>query len=101
MKLHPTETSVKNQSVLKATLGLVPFIYLWAFAFAWLNIWPDIVTEHLSIFMLFFGLAFGHQLGLMITSHVAKMDFPIINRQALLMLSSGCTIAYFESFIQE
>lgn len=84
---------------MKATSGLLPFIYLWTLGFTWLNLWSDIVTEHLAIFILFFGLVFGHQLGLMITSHVAKMDFPIINRQALLMLISGCAIAFFEPFI--
>lgn len=102
VKLYPTETSLKNDSsILKATLGLAPYVYMWVFAFTWLNLWPDIVTEHLSIFSLFFGLAFGHQLGLMITAHVSKMAFPMINNQVLLMLSSGCTIAYFEPFIQE
>lgn len=101
VKLYPTENSKDSRSILKATLGLVPYIYMWAFAFTWLKLWPAIVTEHLALFIMFFGLMFGHQLGLMITAHVSKLDFPIFNWPVIITLGSACTIAYFQDFIEE
>lgn len=101
VKLSPTENPLKDRSIVKATLGLVPYVYMCALAFTWLKLWPALVTEHLAIFILFFGFIFGHQLGLMITAHVSKLSFPLFNWHVILTLSSACTIAYFQDFIEE
>lgn len=66
-----------------------------------MRIWPDIVSDHLAVFIFFFGLIFGHQLGLMITAHVSKLSFPYVNIPVTILLISGYTIAKSESFIQE
>ncbi|KAI8988960.1 hypothetical protein BDB01DRAFT_719572 [Pilobolus umbonatus] len=101
VKLHPTEYSHKDRSIVKATLGLFPFVNMVFLAYKWMCFWPDIVSEHLALFIIFFGLIFGHQLMLMITAHVAKMEFPYFNYPVNVMLMSGCAIAYFEPVLEE
>lgn len=93
--------SMKDRSILKATLGLLPFVIMCFWGFKWMRLWPDIVSDHLAIFIPFFGLIFGHQVMLMITAHVAKLRFPYLNVPVNAMLISGYLIAKFEDFIQE
>jgi hypothetical protein len=101
VKLYPTETSHKDRSATKATLGLVPFIVMCLLSYKWMRLWPDIVSEHLALYIIFVGLIFGHQVGLMITAHVSKLSFPYINVPVFLMLGSGYLLAHFESTIEE
>lgn len=101
VKISPTENSKKDSSILKATLGLFPFINMCFWAYKWMRLWPDIVSEHLAIFIVFFGFLFGHQVGLMITAHVSKLSFPYFNVPVNAILLSGVSIAYFQSFIEE
>ncbi|KAI7864093.1 uncharacterized protein EV154DRAFT_433157 [Mucor mucedo] len=101
VKLQPTEMSKKDGSIVKATLGLAPFINMCFWTYKWMRIWPDIVTDHLAVFIFFFGLIFGHQVGLMITAHVSKLSFPYINIPVNALLISGYLIAKSESFIEE
>lgn len=101
VKISPTENSKKDSSIVKATLGLFPFINMCFWAYKWMRLWPDIVSEHLAIFIVFFGFLFGHQVGLMITAHVSKLSFPYLNVPVNAILLSGVAIAYFQSFIEE
>ncbi|KAI8373526.1 CDP-alcohol phosphatidyltransferase-domain-containing protein [Choanephora cucurbitarum] len=101
VKTHPTETSKKDGSIFRALAGLFPFANMCFWAYQWLNLWPDIVTEHLALFAIFFGLLFGHQVGLMITAHVAKLRFPYFNVTVTSILLSGCLLAYFEDIVEE
>ncbi|KAI8975620.1 CDP-alcohol phosphatidyltransferase-domain-containing protein [Mycotypha africana] len=100
VKFYPTENALEDRSISKAMLGLFPFVNMCFWSYKWMQLWPDIVTEHLSLFILFLGLLFGHQVGLMITAHVAKMKFPYVNVPVNLILLSGCLIAYFEDKLQ-
>ncbi|KAI9483091.1 MAG: CDP-alcohol phosphatidyltransferase-domain-containing protein [Benjaminiella poitrasii] len=101
IKYYPTENSKKDRSVIKAVFGLFPFFNMCFWAYSWMRIWPEIVSEHLSIFIIFFGFLFGHQVGLMITSHVSKLDFPYFNYRVNFILLSGWLIARFQPFIEE
>lgn len=101
VKLHPTDMSKKDSSIVKATLGLFPFFNMCFWAYKWMRVWPDIVADHLAIFIIFFGLLFGHQVGLMITAHVAKLSFPYFNAPVNAMLISGYIIAVSQPFIEE
>ncbi|RCH83893.1 hypothetical protein CU098_009432, partial [Rhizopus stolonifer] len=101
VKIHPTDTSKKDGSILKATLGLAPYFNMCFWAYQWLTLWPDLVTEHLAVFMVFFGLLFGHQVGLMITAHVSKLKFPYVNVPVNAMLISGCLLAYLQDFVED
>ncbi|KAI8891263.1 hypothetical protein K501DRAFT_166305 [Backusella circina FSU 941] len=99
VKLHPTDMSNPDRSILKATMGLTPFISSCTLTYYWLKQWPDIITEHFSFFMLFVGFLFGHQVGRMITCHVTKMRFPYYNIPVNVILASGYLVARFESEI--
>ncbi|GAA5801152.1 hypothetical protein HPULCUR_006594 [Helicostylum pulchrum] len=101
VKLYPTDMSMKDRSIIKATLGLTPFVTMCFWAYKWMCLWPDIVSDHLAIFIIFFGLIFGHQVGLMITAHVAKLRFPYFNVPVNALLISGYLIATFQDFIEE
>lgn len=101
VKFRPTENSKKDSSVLSATLGLFPYINMCFWAYKWMRVWPAIVSDHLAIFIIFFGLLFGHQVGLMITAHVAKLKFPYFNIPVTSILVSGYAIAYFQERIEE
>lgn len=101
VKLYPTDMSMKDRSIIKATLGLTPFVTMCFWAYKWMCIWPDIVSDHLAIFIIFFGLVFGHQVGLMITAHVAKLRFPYFNVPVNALLISGYLIAACEDLIEE
>lgn len=96
VKFRPTELSHPDKSVASALLGLFPFIFMAAVTYTWLRLWPDLVTKHLFMFILSLGLLFGHQVGLMITSHVAKLDFPYWNSSVNLTLVGGCAFAYLD-----
>jgi hypothetical protein len=93
--------SKKDSSIAKATLGLLPYISMCFWAFKWIRVWPDIVSDHLAIFIIFFGLLFGHQVGLMITAHVSKLSFPYLNIPVNGLLISGYLIALSEDFLEE
>ncbi|KAI8140644.1 CDP-alcohol phosphatidyltransferase-domain-containing protein [Fennellomyces sp. T-0311] len=97
VKSNPTDFSHKDRSVRKALLGLFPFIYMVASGYTWLRLWPSIVSEHLYLFIPLVGLLFGHQVGLMILSHVAKLDFPYWNSTANVLLTAGCVLAYLDT----
>ncbi|CAO3700658.1 unnamed protein product [Rhizopus microsporus] len=101
VKIWPTETSHKNRSILEALLGLFPFINMCIWSYMWLTTWPDLVTDHLAFFIPFVGLLFGHQVGLMITAHVAKLSFPNVNLPVSLILVSGYFLAKFEDAIEK
>lgn len=101
VKLYPTEMSKKDRSIVKATLGLLPYASMCFWAYKWMRVWPDIVSDHLAIFIMFFGLLFGHQVGLMITAHVSKLSFPYFNVPVNGLLISGYLIAIFEEFLEE
>lgn len=101
VKLYPTENSKKDSSIVSATLGLFPFINMCFWAYKWMRVWPEIVSDHLAIFIIFFGLLFGHQVGLMITAHVSKLRFPYFNIPVTAMLFSGYIIAYCQEYIEE
>jgi hypothetical protein len=90
-----------DRSILKATLGLTPFISSCTITYQWLKLWPDIVSDHLSYFMLFVGFLFGHQVGRMITCHVTKMRFPYTNIPVNIILTSGYLLAKFEPQISK
>ncbi|CDH51703.1 choline ethanolaminephosphotransferase [Lichtheimia corymbifera JMRC:FSU:9682] len=94
VKYNPTDYSRKDNSVSKALMGLVPFVFMTVASYAWLRLWPSLVYEHLALFILLIGLLFGHQVGLMITAHVAKLPFPYWNRSVYTLLAAGCALAY-------
>lgn len=94
VKYNPTDYSRKDNSVTKALMGLVPFVFMTLVSYAWLRLWPSLVYEHLALFILLIGLLFGHQVGLMITAHVAKLPFPYWNGPAYTLLAAGCALAY-------
>ncbi|KAI9321525.1 CDP-alcohol phosphatidyltransferase-domain-containing protein [Dichotomocladium elegans] len=96
VKYRPTEFSYNDRSILKALADLLPFVYFVLVTVIWLKLWPTVVTDHLPIFIPHLGLLFGHQVGLMITAHVAKLQFPKDNFQFLLVLTAGCLIAYLD-----
>ncbi|KAI9496956.1 CDP-alcohol phosphatidyltransferase-domain-containing protein [Zychaea mexicana] len=96
VKITPTEFSHPDRSIRKALFGLFPFIYMVAATYTWLRLWPSIVNEHLALFIPLVGLLFGHQVGLMITSHVAKLDFPYWNSTVNVLLTAGCVLAYLD-----
>ncbi|KAL1928211.1 hypothetical protein VTP01DRAFT_3127 [Rhizomucor pusillus] len=97
VKLYPTDFSHPDRSIAKALLGLVPYIYMSATVYIWMRLWPSIVHVHLLTFMLAIGLVFGHQVGLMITAHVAKLEFPWWNNTVNLILATGCTLAFLDT----
>ncbi|KAI9262761.1 hypothetical protein BY458DRAFT_438941 [Sporodiniella umbellata] len=101
VKIWPTETSHKKTTTFDALLGLSPFVVMCYWSYMWLKTWPDIVSYHLAIFIPFIGLLFGHQVGLMITAHVAKLEFPNLNLPMTLVLMSGYLIAKHEATIEE
>jgi ethanolaminephosphotransferase len=69
----------KNLPVAPALLGLAPFFLVWACVGTWLSYRPAILTQHLIPFLFFMGLAFAYQVGLIITAHLTKSDFPYFN----------------------
>ncbi|KAI8097663.1 uncharacterized protein BX664DRAFT_257783 [Halteromyces radiatus] len=98
VKLHPTDYSrVDDGSIIKAMLGLVPFISMCYITYQWMCLWPDLVNEHLALFIPVLGLLFGFQVGLMILAHVAKLPFPYANVPVLGFLSLGYLYAYLET----
>ncbi|KAG0795091.1 hypothetical protein G6F57_004432 [Rhizopus arrhizus] len=101
VKLWPTEMSHKNRSIPDAFLGLFPFINMSYWAYLWLKTWPDLVTDHLALFIPFYGLLFGHQVGLMITAHVSKLGFPNLNLPVTLILMSGYLLAKYDAVVEE
>ena len=94
VKFNPTDYSRKDNSVSKALMGLVPFVFMTVVSYTWLRLWPSLVYEHLALFILLIGLLFGHQVGLMITAHVAKLSFPYWNGPVYTLLVAGCALAY-------
>ncbi|CAO3702973.1 unnamed protein product [Rhizopus stolonifer] len=101
VKLHPTDMSHQNSSIVDAALGLFPLVNMLFWGYCWLQRWPDLVTDHLALFIPFFGLLFGHQVGLMITAHVAKLKFPLVNIPVTLILMSGVYLAKYETQVEE
>ncbi|CAO3647278.1 unnamed protein product [Cunninghamella blakesleeana] len=97
VKFKPTDHSHPDKSVIKALFGLAPFILMSYITYEWMKLWPDLVTEHLALFIPVLGLLFGFQVGLMILSHVAKLPFPYINTPVLGLLSLGYFYAYLET----
>ncbi|KAI9320064.1 CDP-alcohol phosphatidyltransferase-domain-containing protein [Dichotomocladium elegans] len=93
VKYVPTDYSHEDRSIGKALLGLLPFVFIVGSICGWLYLWPSLVYEHLAFFILFTGLIFGHQVGIMITSHVAKLDFPYVNVPVFTLLVAGCALA--------
>ncbi|KAI7879949.1 hypothetical protein K492DRAFT_130752 [Lichtheimia hyalospora FSU 10163] len=98
IKFKPTDHSHEDRSILKALAGLFPFVYMMSTSLYWMYLWPDIVHEHLTWFIFMLGLLFGHQLGLMITAHVAKLSFPYWNTPVYLILALGCVAAYTDVY---
>ncbi|ORZ21512.1 hypothetical protein BCR42DRAFT_321324 [Absidia repens] len=96
-KRNPTDYSRVNQSTLQALLGLVPFFSMCYLTYKWMLLWPDLVEEHLALFIPVLGLLFGFQVGLMILAHVAKLPFPYFNVPVFGFLSLGYTYAYLET----
>ncbi|KAG1145566.1 hypothetical protein G6F37_011159 [Rhizopus arrhizus] len=84
-----------------ALFGLGPFVSLSLWGYLWLTSWPDLVTDHLALFIPFYGLLFGHQVGLMITAHVAQMPFPFIDLPVTFLLMSGWLLAKYEAIVEE
>jgi ethanolaminephosphotransferase len=80
---------------------LGPFVSLSVWGYLWLTSWPDLVTDHLALFIPFYGLLFGHQVGLMITAHVAQMPFPFIDLPVTFLLMSGWLLAKYEAIVEE
>ncbi|KAL0086275.1 CDP-alcohol phosphatidyltransferase-domain-containing protein [Phycomyces blakesleeanus] len=100
VKIYPTDTSHKDRSILKAVAGLLPFVLMTGLSVGWLYMWPSLVYEDLSTFILFTGLLFGHQVGTIITSHVAKLSFPFWDTPAMALLCTGCALAYVETSLE-
>ncbi|KAI9033655.1 CDP-alcohol phosphatidyltransferase-domain-containing protein [Phycomyces nitens] len=100
VKIYPTDMSHKDRSILKAVSGLIPFVLMTGLSVAWLYMWPSLVYEDLSAFIMFIGLLFGHQVGTIITSHVAKLSFPFWDTPAMALLGTGCGLAYVETCLE-
>ncbi|KAG2217464.1 hypothetical protein INT45_011900 [Circinella minor] len=100
IKRNPTDFSHPDGSIRKALVGLFPFIFMVGGCYTWLSLWPEIVYEHLNLFIPLVGLLFGHQVGLMIISHVAKLDFPYWNSSVNLILAAGCCLAYLDKSLE-
>ncbi|KAI7863997.1 CDP-alcohol phosphatidyltransferase-domain-containing protein [Spinellus fusiger] len=96
VKRLPTEFSHPNRSISQALMGLAPFALMTALSLAWMAMWPTLVHSELAYFMLFLGLLFGHQVGTMITAHVAKLDFPLWNTPVFVLLGAGCALAWLD-----
>jgi ethanolaminephosphotransferase len=94
VKLRPTQFSHPDRSILKAFFGLTPFVAMCYLTYQWMALWPDLVDEHLALFIPVLGLLFGFQVGLMILAHVAKQPFPYFNIPVLGFLSLGYFYAY-------
>ncbi|CAO3672424.1 unnamed protein product [Rhizopus stolonifer] len=101
VKIWPTDRSHKKTSILDALLGLSPFVIMCYWSYMWLKTWPDLVHYHLAIFIPFIGLLFGHQVGLMITANVSKLDFPNLNFSMTFILMSGYLLAKYETLVEE
>ncbi|KAI9254016.1 CDP-alcohol phosphatidyltransferase-domain-containing protein [Sporodiniella umbellata] len=101
VKLHPTDTSHPDRSIGKACLGLFPFVSQAWLAYAWLHAWPDLVTDHLAWVIPLLGLLFSHQVGLMITAHVAGLAFPYVNWSVSGLLLSGVILSRYELAIED
>ncbi|KAI8344087.1 CDP-alcohol phosphatidyltransferase-domain-containing protein [Chlamydoabsidia padenii] len=98
VKLKPTDySSGKDRSIVKAMLGLTPFITMCYLSYHWMCLWPDLVSEHLALFIIIIGLFLGYQVGLMIVAHVAKLSFPYFNLPVIGLLSLGNVYAYLEN----
>ncbi|KAI8073979.1 CDP-alcohol phosphatidyltransferase-domain-containing protein [Gongronella butleri] len=97
VKNNPTDMSHPDRSIGKALLGLAPFVIMCTLAYKWMRLWPDLVHEHLALFIPVVGLLFGFQVGLMIVAHVAKLSFPYVNVPAFGFLALGYTYAYLET----
>ncbi|ORZ08337.1 hypothetical protein BCR42DRAFT_462896 [Absidia repens] len=97
VKLKPTDYSRADRSIVKALLGLTPFVSMCYLTYKWMSLWPDLVNEHLALFIPAIGLLFGYQVGLMIVAHVAKLSFPYINVSMIGCLSLGSLYAYLEN----
>ena len=100
IKRNPTDFSHPDRSIRKALVGLFPFIFMVGGCYTWLRLWPEVVHEHLNLFIPLVGLLFGHQVGLMIISHVAKLDFPYWNSSVNLILAAGCCLAYLDKSLE-
>ncbi|KAI8334618.1 hypothetical protein BC941DRAFT_431691 [Chlamydoabsidia padenii] len=97
VKLRPTAYSHPDRSIIKAFLGLTPFVSMCYITYQWMCLWPDLVDEHLALFIPVLGLLFGFQVGLMILAHVAKLPFPYFNMPVIGFLSLGYLYAYLEN----
>lgn len=97
VKRNPTEMSHPERSIFRSLCGLFPFIYMVTVSYWWLCLWPALVTDYLVYFIPFIGLLFGHQVGRMITAHVAKMEFPYWNSSSSLILTTGLALAYLDT----
>ncbi|ORX62538.1 hypothetical protein DM01DRAFT_1360695 [Hesseltinella vesiculosa] len=97
VKRSPTDMSHPDRSIAKALLGLTPFLVMCFLGYKWMCLWPDLVHEHLALFIPILGLLFGFQVGLMIVAHVAKLPFPIINAPVFGFLGLGYLYAYLET----
>ncbi|CAG8552475.1 2232_t:CDS:2 [Paraglomus brasilianum] len=69
----------QKKPLIPALLGLFPFAFMSALEFVWLAASPQILTRHLIVFLLYIGISFGYQVGLIITAHVTKAPFPYWN----------------------
>ncbi|KAJ2055905.1 hypothetical protein GGI17_006463 [Coemansia sp. S146] len=70
----------QNKSVLSAFADSVPFVASIASMVVWLAASPNVLHQHLVLFLMFAGFAFSYIVGRVIVAHVTGAPFPKLNR---------------------
>ncbi|KAJ1943683.1 hypothetical protein EC988_006175, partial [Linderina pennispora] len=70
----------QNRSVAVAVADVVPFVASISSVTLWLYASPEILGQHLVLFLLFVGFAFSYIVGRVIVAHVTGAPFPKLNR---------------------
>ncbi|KAF2769035.1 Choline/ethanolaminephosphotransferase [Teratosphaeria nubilosa] len=76
----------RNEPAFEALLGLLPFAGIWILIASYLALQPAILNSHLVPFVFYVGIVNAYSVGLMITAHLTKSEFPYHNVIALPLI---------------